>query len=66
MLCFIALQGVRAHENVEHSQHRENVIYRDQSRVEELLLQLENKQQLMQSNEETQHKYMYSLYFVSL
>ena len=44
MLCFIALQGVRAHENVEHSQRRENIIYRDRSRVVELLLQLENKQ----------------------
>ena len=42
MLCFIALQGVRAHENVEHSQRRENVIYSDRSRVVELLLQLEN------------------------
>ena len=36
MLRFIALQGVRAHENVEHSQHRENVIYRDRSRIVEL------------------------------
>ena len=44
MLCFIALQGVRAHENVEHSQRRENVIYSDRSRVVELLLQIENKQ----------------------
>ena len=44
MLHFIALQGVRAHENVEHSQRRENIIYRDRSRVVELLLQLENKQ----------------------
>ena len=52
MLCFIALQGVRAHENVEHSQHRENVIYRDRSRIVELLLQLENKQ-IMQNNVET-------------
>ena len=25
MLRFIALQGVRAHENAEHSQRRENV-----------------------------------------
>ena len=33
MLRFIALQGVRAHENVEHSQRRENVIDRDRSRV---------------------------------
>ena len=26
---FTALRGVRAHENVDHSQRRENVIYRD-------------------------------------
>ena len=45
MLRFIALQGVRAHENAEHSQRRENVIYRDRRRVVQLLLQLENKQQ---------------------
>ena len=48
MLRFIALQGGRAHENVEHSQRSENVIYRDRSRVVELLLQLENKQKIMQ------------------
>ena len=65
MLRFIALQGVRAPENVEHSQRRENVIYRDRSRVVELLLQLENKQQ-MQNNVETQHNRMYSLYIGSL
>ena len=53
MLHFIALRGVRAHENVEHSQCRENVIYRDRSRIVELLLQLENKQQIMQNNVET-------------
>ena len=39
MLLFIALQGVRAYENVEYSQRRENVIYRDRSCVVELLLQ---------------------------
>ena len=50
MLSFIALRGVRAHENVEHSQRRENVIYTD--RIVELLLQLENKQQIMQNNVE--------------
>ena len=50
MLCFIALRGVRAHENKEHTQRRENVIYRDRSRVVELLLQLENKHQITQSN----------------
>ena len=66
MLRFIALRGIRAYENVEHSQRRENVIYRDQSRVVELLLQLENKQQIMQNNVETQHKHMYSLYIGSL
>ena len=53
MLRFIALLGVRAHENVKHSKRRENVIYRDRSRIVELLLQLENKQQLMQNNVET-------------
>ena len=50
MLRLIALQGVRVHENVEHSQHRENVIYRDRSCVVELSLKLENKQQNMQNN----------------
>ena len=62
MLRFIKLQGVRAHENVEHSQCKENVIYRDQSCVVELLLQLKNKHQIMQNNVETQHKHMYLLY----
>ena len=66
MLRFIALRGVRAHENVEHSQRRENVIYRDRSRIIELLLQLENKQQIIQNNVETQHNRMYSLYVGSL
>ena len=33
-------------------QHRENIIYKDRSRVIELLLQLENKQ-IMQNNAET-------------
>ena len=65
MLRFIALRGVRAHENVEHSQRRENVD-RDRSRIVKLLLQLENKQQIMQNNVETQHKHMYSLYIGSL
>ena len=46
----MALRGVRAHENLEHSQRKENVIYRDRSRVVELLLQLINKQQIMQKN----------------
>ena len=66
MLCLIALRGVRAHENVEHSQRRENVIDRDRSRVVELLLQLENKQQIGQINMETQHKHLYTLYNGSL
>ena len=51
MLRFIALRGVRAHEHVEHSQRRENVIYRDQSRIVELLPQLENKQQCRDSTQ---------------
>ena len=55
MLRFIALRGVGAHENVEHSQRRENVIYTDRSSIVELLLQLENKQQIMQYNVETQY-----------
>ena len=68
MLRFIALRGVRAHENVEHSQLGGNVIYiyRNRSRAVELLLQLENKQQIMQNNVETQHKHMYSFYIGSL
>ena len=66
MLGFIALQGVRAHENVEHSQRRENVIYRDRSHIVELLLQLEYKQQIIQNNVETQHNRMYSIYIGSL
>ena len=61
MLRFIASRGVRALENVEHSQRRENVIYRDRRRIVELLLQLENKQQIIQNNAETQHNRMYSL-----
>ena len=62
MLRFIALQGVRAHENVEHSQYRENVIYRDRNREVELLQHLDNKQQIIKNNVETQHEHMYSLY----
>ena len=53
----IALQGVRAHENVDNSQRRENVINKDRSRVVQLLLQ-QNKQQIMQNNVETQHKHL--------
>ena len=66
MLRFIALREVRAHENGKHSKRRENVIYRDRSRIEELLLQLENKQQIIQNNVETQHNRIYSLYIGSL
>ena len=43
MLRFIALRGVRAHENAKHSKRRENVINRDRSRKVELLLQLEKQ-----------------------
>ena len=52
--------------NVKHLQCRENVIYRDRSRIVELLLPLENKQQIMQNNVESQHKHIYSLYISSL
>ena len=48
--------------NVAH----QKVMYRDRSNVVELLLQLENKQQIMQNNVQTQHKHMYSLYNGSL
>ena len=41
-------------------------MYGDQSRVVELLLQLENKQQIMQNNQGTQHKHINSLYIGSL
>ena len=60
MLRLIALRGVRAHRNVAHLQHGYDVIYIDRSRVVELLLQLENKQQIITNNLETQHKHMYS------
>ena len=53
MVRFIALQGERVRENVEHSQRRENVIYRDRSRVVEFSIQLEHKQQIMPNNVET-------------
>ena len=62
MLRFIAMSGVWAHENVDHSKRRENVIYRGRSRIVEPLIQLENKQQIMQTKVETQHNHMYSLY----
>ena len=66
MLRFIALRGVRAHENVEPTQRREYVVYRGRSRVVELLLQLKNKPQIMQNNVEIQYKRMYLLYIGSL
>ena len=66
MLRFIAFRGIRAHENMNHSQRRENVIYRDRIRVIELLLQLKNKQQIMQNKVETQHKHISSLYIGSV
>ena len=66
MLRFIGLRGVRIQDNVEHSQRREIFLYRDRSRLVELLPQLENKQQIMQNNVETQHNHMYSLYIGSL
>ena len=67
MLRLIALRELRAHENVEHSQCRENIIHRDRSRMVELYyVQLENKQKFMQNNLETQHNHMYSLYIGSM
>ena len=39
--------------NVAHLERKKNVIYRDRSRVVQLLLQLENKNQIMQNNVET-------------
>ena len=62
MLCLIALRGVQAHKNLAHLQHEKNIIYCDQSRVVELLLQLVNKQQCG----ETQHKHMYWVYIGGL
>ena len=55
MLSLIALWGVRAHKKVAHLQHRWNVIFRDRSRVVELLLHLENKQ-IMPNHGDIQHK----------
>ena len=65
--CYASLhcEVLRAHENVEHSQRKENVLYRNRSYIVELLLQLENKQQIMQNNAETEHNHMYSLYIGS-
>ena len=67
MLRFIALRGVRAHENAKHSKRRENVINRDRSRKVELLLQLEKQTTNHAKNYvEIQHNRTYSLYFGSL
>ena len=63
MLRFIALRGVRAHKNVEHSQRRENIIYGDRSRIVELLLQLEYKQQIIQNNVETTQSHVFVIYW---
>ena len=41
-------------------------MYKNQSRVEELLLKLEIKQQIMQNNQGTQHKQINSIYIGSL
>ena len=41
-------------------------MYSNRGRVVELLLQLENKRQIMQNNVETHYKHMYSLYIGSL
>ena len=35
------------------------MVYRERSRVVKFLLQLENKQQIMPNNVDTQHKHMY-------
>ena len=62
MLRFISLRGVWAHENVERgtfTTQRKRYKNMDRSRVVELSLQLETKQQIMQNNVETQHKHMY-------
>ena len=59
---FNALRGVRAHENVEHSQRRENVIYRDRSLIVELLLQLEYKQQIIQNNRDSTQSHVFVIY----
>ena len=56
MLPFIALQWVLTPKNGAHLQRRESY-YRDRSFF---LLQLENKQQIMPNNVETQYKRMYS------
>ena len=54
----VALRGVRAHEHW-HIYNTGKTLYSDRSFVVEFLLQLENKQQIMPNNVETQHKQMY-------
>ena len=39
-----------------------DTLYRKHCHIVELLLQLENKQQIMRNNVETEHKHMYSYY----
>ena len=63
MLRLFALRGVRTHENLEHSQRRENVIYRDRSRIVELLLQLEYKQQIIQNNVDSTQSHVFVIYW---
>ena len=63
--CYASLRGVRAHENGTFTKEG-NVIYRNRSHIVELLLQLENKQQIMQNNVETRHNCMYLLHIGSL
>ena len=60
----IALRGERGTFTTQLKRYIH--VYKDQSRVVEILLQLENKQQSMQNNVETQHKQMHSLYIGSL
>ena len=62
MLCFIALQGVRAHENVEHSQRREKHYIKGLKPCSRAFTTIRKQTKIMQNNVETQHKHMYSLY----
>ena len=61
MLHFIAMR-VYGHIRTCHIYNKDKTLfYRDQRRVGKLLLQLDNKQQIMQNNVETQYNNMYSL-----
>ena len=66
MLCFIALHckeyGYMRTWNVHNA--RKTFYIGIEAVLVQLLLQLENKQQIMLSNVETQHKHMYSLYII--